>query len=110
MVPGRYDITIYQRATFRRLITLPINLTGHEIFAQIWDHKRRNKVLDFEIEIIDAALGKFYIKIDWPQTTPLRQAKEWDLMVRYADGTRDYWLEGFVTIDPGLTAPEDADA
>lgn len=110
MVPGRYDITIYQRATFRRVITLPINLTGHQVFAQIWDSKRRNKIADFEIEMIDVVNGQFAIYLDWEETTPLKKSASWDLMVAYADQTRDYWLEGLVTIDPGLTAPEDADA
>lgn len=108
MVPGRYDITIYQRATFKREITLPIDLTGHQVFAQIWDEKRRSKVHDFEVEIINNADGHFYIVLDWQDTTPLKKAAYWDLMVAYADGTRDYWLEGSVTVDPGLTAPEDA--
>lgn len=110
MTPGRYDITIYQRATFQREITLPIDLTGHEVFAQIWDPKRRNKVLDFEIEMIDAAEGNFRLVIDWENTTNLKKAASWDLMVVYDNGVREYWLEGLVTIDPGLTAPEDADA
>jgi hypothetical protein len=108
VVPGRYDITIYQRATFKREITLPIDLSGHAVYAQIWDSKRRNKVLDMEIEMINESIGKFNLVVDWPETTPLRKASEWDLMVEYANGDRDYWLEGLVTIDPGLTAPEDA--
>ncbi len=110
MVPGRYDITIYQRATFKRQITLPIDLTNHQVFAQIWDAKRRNKVCDFEIAIIDAVDGIIEISIDWEVTTPLKKAASWDLMVVYDDDTREYWLEGLVTIDPGLTTPEDADA
>lgn len=108
MVPGRYDITIYQRATFIREITLPIDLTAHQVFAQIWDEKRRNKIADFEIDIIDAAEGNFNIILDWEETTPLKKAASWDLMVVYDNDTRDYWLEGLVTVDPGLTAPEDA--
>jgi hypothetical protein len=108
VVPGRYDITIYQRATFIRGITLPIDLTAHQVFAQIWDEKRRNKIADFEIDMIDAAEGNFNIILDWQETTPLKKAASWDLMVVYDNDTRDYWLEGLVTIDPGLTAPEDA--
>ena len=108
MDPGRYDITIHQRATFTRDIILPIDLTGHDVFAQIWDEKRRTKIQDFEVEIIDAAEGQIRIVIDWQNTTPLKKAAFWDLMVVYDNDTRDYWLEGAVTIDPGLTAPEDA--
>lgn len=109
MVPGRYDITIYQRATFQREITLGIDLTGHTVYAQIWDSlKRRRKIVDFEIDVTDAIGGTFMMTLDWQDTTPLKKGAVWDLMVEYADTTRDYWLEGNVTIDPGLTTPEDA--
>jgi hypothetical protein len=108
VVPGRYDITIYQRATFTKDVILPIDITGHEVFAQIWDEKRRNKVADFEVTVIDAVDGHIRLTIDWQDTTPLKKPAFWDLMVVYNDDTRDYWLEGAVTIDPGLTAKEDA--
>lgn len=60
--------------------------------------------------MINQVGGQFEIIVDWQETTPLKKAASWDLMVVYADQTRDYWLEGLVSIDPGLTAPEDADA
>ncbi len=109
MVPGRYDITVHQRATFERQITLGIDLSGHAVYAQIWDSlKRRKKIADFEITITNAATGEFLMALSWEDTTPLRKGAVWDLMVEYADNSRDYWLEGSVSIDPGLTAPEDA--
>ena len=109
MVPGTYNITIYQRATFERQITVPIDLTGHHVYAQVWDSlKRRRKFADFEINVIDQANGVFIMSLDWQDSTLLKRPAFWDLMIEYANGTRDYWLEGTVTIDPGLTAPEDA--
>lgn len=66
-------------------------------------------MLDIEIDMINASEGNFYMIINWPETTPLKKAAVWDLMVEYNDNTRDYWLEGEVIIDPGFTAPEDAD-
>lgn len=110
MVPGTYNLTIYQRATFERQITLPIDLTGHQVYAQIWDSlKRRRKIADFQINITDQVGGEFMMTLDWEDTTLLKKPAYWDLMVEYGDGTRDYWLEGAITVDPGLTAPEDAD-
>lgn len=109
MVPAIYDIKIYQRATFERQITLPINLTGHQVYAQIWDSlKRRKKIADFQIDITDQAGGEFNLILDWQETTLLKKSAYWDLMVEYGNGTRDYWLEGTITVDPGLTTPEDA--
>lgn len=107
MDPGKYDIRINQRATFVREIILPIDLTGHLIYAQVWDEKRRKKIGNFDVEMIDASEGHFRLKMDWPETTLLKKPAFWDLMVVYANGQRDYWLEGKMTVDPGLTAPED---
>lgn len=63
---------------------------------------------DFDITITDAVEGQLQMKIDWQDTTLFKKAAFWDLQVVYDNGDRDYWLEGEVTIDPGLTAKEDA--
>lgn len=103
MTPGRYDITIYQRATFSLQVTLPINLTGHQVLAQVWDDKRRKKYADFDVVYIDRVGGEIELSIDSDVTKEIKKQGEWDLMVIYADGTKQYWLEGDVQIDPGYT-------
>lgn len=103
MKPGRYDITIYQRATFELQVTLPFDLTGHQVIAQIWDDKRRKKYADFNVSITDAENGEIHISVDSDDTKEMKRQGEWDLMVIYADGTKQYWLEGDVKIDPGYT-------
>ena len=110
MLPGKYPIVINQRATFRRRVILPIDLTGHQVYAQVWDTKRRVKYQNFEINIIDASNGEFDLIMEWDASSELTSCVRnayYDLMVVYANGNRDYWLEGPVTIDTGLTAPED---
>lgn len=95
-----------QRATYSAEIDLPINLTGHSVYASIWDsEKRRSKLADFTIVIVDASLGKFKLELPWELTTLIKKPCVWDLLVVYANGTRDYWLEGEITIDIGLTTP-----
>lgn len=103
MTPGRYDITIYQRATFELQVNLPINLTGHQVVAQVWDDKRRSKYADFNVTITNAVNGEFTLTISSNVTKNLTRQGEWDLMVVYANGTKQYWLEGDVKIDPGYT-------
>lgn len=103
MQPGRYDITIYQRATFELQITLPINLTGHTVIAQIWDEKRRRKYADFDITYVNRAGGIVSIGLDSDITKDLSKPGEWDLMVVYNNTEKQYWLEGNVSIDPGYT-------
>lgn len=103
MKPGRYDITIYQRATFELEVTLPIDLTGHTVLAQVWDDKRRRKYADMDVEYVDRVEGQIKLTIDSDITKTLTKQGEWDLMVLYDDETKQYWLEGNVTIDPGYT-------
>lgn len=103
MKPGRYDITIYQRATFELQIDLPIDLTGHTVLAQVWDDKRRRKYADFQVEYTNRTDGKVKITIPSSITKTLEKQGEWDLMVLYQNNTKQYWLEGNVTIDPGYT-------
>jgi hypothetical protein len=103
MKPGKYDITIYQRATFTLDVTLPIDLTGHTVLAQVWDDRRRKKFADFDVNYLDRANGEIRITIDSDVTKEMKKQGEWDLMVLYSDTTKQYWLEGNVLIDPGYT-------
>jgi hypothetical protein len=105
--PAVYDITIYQRATFRRQVNLPLSLIGHTVTAQVWDEKRRSKIFDFDIEWINRGNGTFYLVADFDKTTRMKKDGEWDLMVSYPNGDRFYWVEGKAIFDPGYTDPDD---
>lgn len=105
MTPGRYDITIYQRATFTLDVTLPLNLTGHQVLAQIWDDRRRRKYVDFSVSILSTAAQSSTIRLTIASNTTrlITKQGEWDLMVIYPNNTKQYWLEGDVKVDPGYT-------
>lgn len=108
MTPARYDITVYQRATFRRRFTLPFDCTGYDIEAQIWSIRRVTKMVQFDIEWVDQAGGVFDIVADFNQTKTTIKTGKWDLMVISPNGERNYWVEGDVTIDPGYSEPANA--
>lgn len=105
MTPGRYDITIYQRSTFSIDVTLPFNLTGHQVLAQVWDDKRRRKYADFSVDVLSAGSQSSTIRLTIPSDTTrlITKQGEWDLMVVYGNGSKQYWLEGDVKVDPGYT-------
>lgn len=103
MRPGRYDIEINQRATYQLRVTLPFDLTGHQALAQVWDDKRRRKFADMTVSVLDAVNGEIELEIDSDITSQMKKQGEWDLMVIYPNGTKQYWLEGNVTIDLGYT-------
>jgi hypothetical protein len=111
--PATYNLTIYQRATFRQRFKIPLDFTDREVCAQVWrtrpsaggggpgtsvgltqGYERDYKKLDFTVEFIDRALvedgitkGVFELIATAEQTAVLKVGDrlEWDLLV--VDGT-----------------------
>lgn len=111
--PARYDITIPQRATFRQPLRLkaagvPLNATGYELVAQVWDRRRTTKYADLEVVWIDRAHGLFELVLQYPGTTTVVKDGCWDLLVIEPGGDRYYWLEGTTYLDIGHSAPAPA--
>ncbi len=108
--PGRRDITIPQRGTFRQRMRLkaggqPLNATGYQLVAQVWDRRRTTKLADGVIEWIDQATGMFELVIQWPVTTAIVQDGQWDLLVIEPSGDRYFWLEGTAFLDRNFSSP-----
>lgn len=108
--PARYDITIPQRATFRKRMRLKangaaVNATGYQLVAQVWDRRRLTKYADLTVVWIDQATGLFELVLQYPGTTAVVKDGCWDLLVIQPDGDRYFWLEGNAYLDQGLSAP-----
>lgn len=108
--PGRRDITIPQRATFRERMRLkadgaPLNATGYQLVAQVWDRRRTTKYADMTVVWIDQVTGLFELVLQYPATTAVVKDGVWDLLVIEPGGDRYYWLEGNAFLDQGLSAP-----
>ena len=116
--PGRYDITIPQRADFRlrlRLSTapdgnpasakVPIDAEGYEIAAQCWSGDRSTLYGSFTVEWIERAEGLFELVMTAAETALITQDCQWDLLVIEPSGSRSYWLEGRATLNSGLSSP-----
>lgn len=108
--PARRDITIPQRATFRDRMRLkaggqPLNATGYQLVAQVWDRRRLTKYADLTVVWIDQATGLFELVLQYPGTTAVVKDGCWDLLVIEPSGDRYFWLEGNAYLDQGLSAP-----
>jgi len=107
---GRRDITIPQRGTFRQRMRLkrggqPLNATGYQLVAQVWNRQRTVKFADGVIVWIDQATGLFELVIQYPVTRLITQDGQWDLMVIEPGGDRYYWLEGTAYLDKNYSEP-----
>lgn len=110
ILPARRDITIPQRATFRQRMRLkaagqPLNATGYQLVAQVWDRRRTTKYADLTVVWIDQTAGLFELVLQFPATTAVVQDGVWDLLVIEPGGDRYYWLEGNAFLDLGHSAP-----
>lgn len=108
--PARRDITIPQRGTYRQRMRLkcdgqPMNATGYQLVAQVWNRQRTTKLADGVITWIDQVAGLFELVIQYPVTRLITQDGRWDLMVIEPSGDRYYWLEGTAFLDPNYSEP-----
>lgn len=109
MTPAKLDITIEQNATFSRVFRLsgpdgtPIDMTDHEVAAEIWAEGKTKLLATFAVAWGNRAEGEFTLSLPYSVTSELGVGGWWDLLVTNPDGTRDYWLRGRVTLAPGFT-------
>lgn len=107
--PGQYDITIQRRGDFdisfqlKDSDSVPVDLNGSVVEAQIWSTHRRDKLLDFTVNITDEGLGKFMLKLTEIQTEQLPDTCVYDIRVTDSLGSSYYWVRGTVTVEMGYT-------
>jgi hypothetical protein len=104
VIPGRYDLRIPQRADYVVQVTLPFDCTDKEVYAEIWNSRRTKLILQLDVTWVDRVNGVLNIGGDWIKTRSMKSDGEWDLLVvDNTTGSRDFYLEGSATYDPGYT-------
>lgn len=107
--PGQYDITVQRRGDFdisfqlKDSDSVPIDLNGSVVEAQIWSTHRRDKLVDFTVAMIDEGIGKFAIKLTEVQTLELPDSCVYDIRITDSLGNSYYWVRGIVTVETGYT-------
>lgn len=82
----------------------PMNLTGFTVLASIWrDQKRDEKLADLTVTYVNRAQGRITLSLSRAQTRSLNGGGYWDLLLIEPNGNADYWLEGPVFVDIGLS-------
>ena len=111
MKPGVYNIRPQRRADYVMNVVFkdsegnPLNLTGWQVLAQVWNKERTTKYADFIVTVTDAATGAVSLKIPYYTTDELPDECRYDVMLINGSGLREYYLEGIVRPSPGYTAP-----
>jgi len=108
--PGTYNFTLQRRADFSLSLqfkdsnSAAIDLTGSTVAAQAWSEKRTTKYADFAVSYTDRANGQVAISLTDVQTTEFPDSLNYDVLITDAGGSKDYYLEGQITVSQGYTA------
>jgi hypothetical protein len=109
--PAKFNIQLQRRSNFSYLVELldeadnNIDLTGANIYSQIWDKTRANKFADFTIEYVSRVLGQFRWTLPAASTISLPCECFYDLLVVDSSSRPFYLLEGLAFVSQGYSAP-----
>lgn len=109
--PGTYNITLQRRADYSVLLQFKdstdtaIDLTGYTAYAQAWDETRTKKYADFAITYTDRVGGEITISLTDAQTETFPDEARYDVLLEADTGSREYYLEGSITVSQGYTSP-----
>ena len=107
--PGTYNFTLQRAADYSVLLQFKdstdtaINLTGYTVYAQAWNKARTTKSADFAIAYTNRSDGKVTISLTDTQTTDFPDSLYYDVLVTNADGDKEYYLEGIISVDQSYT-------
>ena len=109
--PGTYNITLQRRADYSVLLQFKdsndsaIDLTGYTAYAQAWNEGRSTKYADFAIAYTNRGNGQITISLTDTQTATFPDELRYDVLLEDGSGSREYYLEGTITVSQGYTAP-----
>jgi hypothetical protein len=109
--PAKWNILLQRRSAWRYYVELfgedgnPIDLTGGNIYSQIWDKGREIKYADFSIEYIDQSSGKFYWILAAEDSVDLPCECFYDMLIVDSLSTPFYLIEGLIFVSEGYTVP-----
>ena len=110
--PGTHNFTLQRRADyslnleFRGSDDSPLDLTGYEFFAQVWNAGRTVKYADFEVQRSNVAEGQIEIELTSAQTTGFPDQVNYDVLLKDPDAKLNYYLEGVIFVSEGYTTPQ----
>ena len=109
--PGTYNFTLQRRADysldmqFKDGSDAAIDLTGYTVYAQAWDENRTRKSADFSVTYVSRSEGKISLSLTDAQTATLPNKLAYDVLLEDSGGTREYYLEGIISVSQGYTEP-----
>ena len=107
--PGTYNFKVQRGADWSVLLQFKdsnntaIDLTGATVAAQAWNKARSKKYADFGIVYTDRSNGQVTISLSDADTIGFIDALYYDVLVTNSAGTKEYYLEGIISVDQSYT-------
>ena len=107
--PGTYNFQLQRAADWSVLLQFKdsndaaINLAGATVAAQAWNKERTTKHADFSVVYTNRSNGQVTISLTDTQTTDFPNSLYYDVLVTNADGDKEYYLEGIISVDQSYT-------
>ncbi len=107
--PGTYNFVLQRGADWSVLLQFkdsddsPINLTGATVAAQAWNQPGTKKYADFGVAYTSRANGQTTISLTSSQTAGFPDKAYYDVLVTSSGGSKEYYLEGVITVDQSYT-------
>lgn len=111
VTPGTYNFTVQRRADysldlqFKDANDAAIDLTGYTVYSQAWNQARTKKSADFAVTYTNRSNGQVTISLTDTQTELFPDKLYYDVLLEDSGGTREYYLEGVITVSEGYSAP-----
>jgi hypothetical protein len=107
--PGKYDITIYQGATFKLALQYkdstgtPVNMSGYTVAAKLFDRFGTNQLATFTNTWQAQSSGQFTLSLAPVVTSGITENGQYDVLVTEPSGDKYYILQGNAFVDLGLS-------
>tara|TARA_R100000278_G_C5439092_1_gene153050 strand:- start:381 stop:728 length:348 start_codon:yes stop_codon:yes gene_type:complete len=107
---GEYDFEIRRRSDNTQELSItdgndnPVNLSGYEIAASVFDEPRTTKYADFTTAITSAANGTFTISLTRTQTATFTPSElHYDVKLKNPSDKQEYYVAGIIYVKEGYT-------
>ena len=110
IIAGDYDFEVRRRSDNTQELALtdandnPVNLSGFQIAASVFNEDRTTKFADFTVSIPTPSNGTFFIKLTRTQTATFTPNElHYDVKLKDPSDNQEYYVAGIIFVKEGYT-------
>ena len=110
IIAGEFDFEVRRRSDHTQELSItdgnnnPVNLTGYQVAASVFDEPRAVKYADFATSITSAANGTFTLTLTRAQTATFTPNElHYDVKLKNPSDKQEYYVAGIIYVKQGYT-------